>query len=277
WVYGRPPEHMARIEACAEALFDADRESTMAALQQAIELRTEYNHEFRVRWPDGSVHWLAGRGQAVYDRAGKPLRVLGVNWDQTARKKAEIALKSERQRLVDLFQQAPAFVAVLSGPEHVFELANPLYQKLVGPRSLIGKAVKEAIPEAEQQGFVAILDRVYQSGEPFVAHDHSVMLARGRNGVQEQVFLDFVYQPIREPDGDVTGIIVFGVDVTVRGKAEQALRETEKLAAVGRLASSIAHEINNPLEAVTNLIYLSATRAENPELQAYLDLAQQEL
>jgi PAS domain S-box-containing protein len=277
WVYGRPPEHVARIEACAQAILDADRESTMAALQHAIAGRTEYNHEFRVRWPDGSVHWLAGRGQGVYDRAGNPIRVLGVNWDQTARKKAELALQTERQRLVELFQQAPAFVAVLRGPEHVFELTNPLYQELVGPRSLIGKTVKEAIPEVAQQGFFEILDRVYQRGEPVVAHDLPVLRARGRNGVQEQVFLDFVYQPIREADGEVTGIIVFGVDVTVRSKAEQALRETEKLAAVGRLASSIAHEINNPLEAVTNLLYLSGSLAETPTLKSYLDLAQQEL
>jgi signal transduction histidine kinase len=277
WVYGRPPEHVARIEACAEAILEADRESTMAALQHAIELRKEYNHEFRVRWPDDSVHWLAGRGQAVCDRNGNPIRVLGVNWDQTARKKAELALQAERQRLDELFRQAPAFVAVLRGPDHIFELANPLYQELVGPRSLVGKSVKQAIPEAEQQGFIGILDRVFRSGEPFVAHDLPVLIARGRGDVQEQVFLDFVYQPIREADGEVTGIIVFGVDVTIRGKAERALRETEKLAAVGRLASSIAHEINNPLEAVTNLIYLSASLADTPTLKSYLDLAQQEL
>ena len=277
WVYGCPPEHMGTIDRCAGAVLEEDRESTREALQKAVDSGAEYNHEFRVRWPDGSVHWLAGRGRAVYDREGRAIRVLGVNWDQTARKKAEFALKAERERLKELFQQAPAFVAVLRGPEHIFELTNPLYQELVGPRSLIGKPVKEAIPEAETQGFIEILDRVYSTGEPFVAHDQSIMIARGPRGTHEERLLDFVYQPIRDAEAEVTGILALGVDVTVRGKAEQALREAEKLAAVGRLASSIAHEINNPLEAVTNLVYLSASLADTPQLKSYLDLAQQEL
>jgi signal transduction histidine kinase len=89
-------------------------------------------------------------------------------------------------------------------------------------------------------------------------------------------YLDFVYRPRRDAQGTITGVIVLGVDVTENKRTEQALLQTEKLAAVGRLASSIAHEINNPLEAVTNLLYL-ARRSDGPETQEYLTMAEIEL
>ena len=91
------------------------------------------------------------------------------------------------------------------------------------------------------------------------------------------VISTFVYQPRREQDGTVSGIIVLGVDVTESKRAEQVLLQSEKLNAVGRLASSIAHEINNPLEAVTNLLYLAQRSAVSPTAQHYLETAEVEL
>jgi PAS domain S-box-containing protein len=186
-------------------------------------------------------------------------------------------LQQQRERLADLFQQAPAFFAVLRGPEYVFEMINPLYQELIGQRPVIGKSIREAVPEAEGQGFIALLDEVYRSGKPFVGRRTPVHLARIPSQPLEERFLDFVYQPRREPDGTISGIIALGVDVTESKRAELALMQTEKLAAVGRLASSIAHEINNPLEAVTNLLYLARETAWNPETREYLAIADREL
>ena len=186
-------------------------------------------------------------------------------------------LQQQRERLADLFQQAPAFFAVLRGPEYIFEMINPLYQELVGQRDLIGKSVREALPEAEGQGFIALLDEVYRSGKSFVGRRTPIHLARTASQSLEERFLDFVYQPRREADGTISGIIVLGVDVTESKRAEKALMQTEKLAAVGRLASSIAHEINNPLESVTNLLYLARETAINPETREYLNIADREL
>jgi len=186
-------------------------------------------------------------------------------------------LQQERKRLVDLFEQAPALFAVLRGPEHIFEMINPLYQELLGERNLLGKPVRVAVPEAEQQGFFELLDRVYQTGEPFVGHGIRIHLARSAGQPLEERFLDFVYQPIREADGGVSGIIALGVDVTERKRTEEALIQAEKLTAVGRLASSIAHEINNPLEAVTNLLFLVQTSTNRSERESYLAQAQEEL
>jgi PAS domain S-box-containing protein len=186
-------------------------------------------------------------------------------------------LQQQRERLADLFQQAPAFFAVLRGPEYIFEMINPLYQELVGERPVIGKSIREALPEAEGQGFIALLDEVYRSGKSFVGRRTPIHLARTASLPLEERFLDFVYQPRREADGTISGIIVLGVDVTESKRAEQALMQTEKLAAVGRLASSIAHEINNPLESVTNLLYLARETSWNPETREYLEIADREL
>jgi len=186
-------------------------------------------------------------------------------------------LQQQRERLADLFQQAPAFFAVLRGPDYIFEMINPLYQQLMGQRDLIGKSVREAVPEAEGQGFIALLDEVYRSGKSFVGRRTPIHLARTASQPLEERFLDFVYQPRREADGTISGIIALGVDVTESKRAEMALMQTEKLAAVGRLASSIAHEINNPLESVTNLLYLARETAWNPETREYLNIADREL
>jgi PAS domain S-box-containing protein len=204
--------------------------------------------------------------------------------ETTQRKRLEIEraslikeLEQKRAQLTDLFQQAPAFFAVVRGPEHIFELTNPLYQELIGQRRVIGKAAREALPEADEQGFLALLDRVYQTGEPFVGHGTPMRLARTAGQPLQEHYLDFIYQPMRESDGTISGIIVLGVDVTESKRAEQVLVQTEKLAAVGRLASSIAHEINNPLESVTNLLYLVETTSEKEVRLQYLAQAQAEL
>jgi PAS domain S-box-containing protein len=203
--------------------------------------------------------------------------MVGINWNITARKEAEERLSIERSRLTELFEQAPAFIATVRGPNHLFEMVNHSYQNLVGSRDLIGRSVLEALPEAEQQGFVALLDRVYQTGEIHVAHAARISLSRTPGEPPEDRYLDYVYQPMREIDGSTSGVIALGVDVTERRRAEQALLKAEKLAAVGRLASSIAHEINNPLESVTNLLYLARRSAELEDVHSYLDTAEQEL
>jgi signal transduction histidine kinase len=169
------------------------------------------------------------------------------------------------------------FLAVLHGPEHMFEMHNLRYGELIGQRNVIGKTIRDAMPEAADQGFLEILDGVYRSGEAFIAHSHPIDLQRIPDKPLERRYLDFVYQPMRGIDGSVTGIIILGVDTTERKNALDALLNTEKLAAVGRLAASIAHEINNPLSSVTNLLYLARNGSNLDEIQGFLDTAEREL
>jgi PAS domain S-box-containing protein len=136
-------------------------------------------------------------------------------------------LQSERARLASAFAQSPAFLAVMGGPEHVFESVNERYIQLIGMRNPIGRPVREVVPEVAGQGFFEIMDRVYRTGEPYVGQGVRMMLRRHPGRELEPTWLDFVYQPLRGPDGAVTGILVHGIDVTHRHQIENALRESE--------------------------------------------------
>jgi len=222
------------------------------------------------------VYWTYGYSP-VYQQTGEIVGTLVVCTETTSSILARRQVQFEMERLSALFEQAPAFFAVLSGPDHVFEMTNGPYQQLIGHRSVLGKPLREALPEAEQQGFLALLKGVYHTGKPFVGRGTPIHLARTSNHPLELRYLDFVYQPRREPDGSISGVIVLGVDVTEAKVTEQILLQSEKLNAVGRLASSIAHEINNPLESVTNLIYLAQSTAVNPQTKEFLKTAEVEL
>jgi PAS domain S-box-containing protein len=140
---------------------------------------------------------------------------------------AHLSEAAEMQRLRQLFEQSPSFMAVLRGPEHRVELSNPQYQLLVAHRDVLGKPIREAVPEVEGQGFFELLDRVYSTGEAFFAYAAPITIQRTPGAAPEDRFLDFVYQPIRDAGGEVTGIFVEGVDVTDAREAVAALRESE--------------------------------------------------
>jgi PAS domain S-box-containing protein len=131
------------------------------------------------------------------------------------------------RRLREMFVQSPNFSALLQGPEHQFVLTNPAYQQLIGHRSVIGLTVREAVPEAERQGFTDLLDSVFATGEAFVGKDVQIVLQRSAEGPPETRYLDFVYQPIKDAAGNVTAIFVEGADITERHNSEEALRASE--------------------------------------------------
>ncbi len=137
-------------------------------------------------------------------------------------------------RLHDLFRQAPGAVALLHGPDHVYELVNDAYSALIGHREVIGKSLAEALPEVVGQGFVELMHNVYRTGQSYVGHAVPVLLARQPGGPQEERLLDFVYQPIRNRSGAVTDIFVEATDVTDRLKAEADRAEAEAKAASRR-------------------------------------------
>ena len=157
---------------------------------------------------------------------------------------ASRALTEERGLLRQLFEQAPGFVCFLRGPGHVFELANASYQQLVGHRPILGKPLREALPEVEAQGFVELLDRVSRTGVPFVGRGVKVLVQQAPGGALEERFLDFVYQPITGAGGEVSGIFVQGIDITAQLRAEEergALLEAERAARARAEAAERQH------------------------------------
>ena len=163
----------------------------------------------------------------VRDENGKVAGIMDTVVEMTGKVHGERELKAERERLLQLFEQAPSFMAVLRGPDHVFEYLNPQYLKLINGRNVVGKTVVEGLPEIAEQGFITLLDGVYESGEPYTAHAARVELRQDNGGIEER-FLDFVYQPIRDASGEVTGVFVEGSDVTERHRAERAVHEREE-------------------------------------------------
>ena len=138
-------------------------------------------------------------------------------------------IRQESQHFYRLLMDAPAIIAVLKGPQHVYELTNPLYQQVVGGnRNLIGKPIREALPELEGQGIYELLDEVYSTGEPHIDSELLVKLDRTERGVLENVYFNFVFQPIKNENDQTEGIFIHAVDVSEFVIARQRARESEE-------------------------------------------------
>jgi PAS domain S-box-containing protein len=161
------------------------------------------------------------------DDQGDVVGLFGACIETTAQIVAVRALTAEREQFARLFEQSPSFIAVLRGPEHRFELVNPAYRQLIAHRNVIGRPVRDAVPEVEGQGFFELLDNVYSSGKAFTGASVPITIQRTPNAEPERRFLDFVYQPIRDADGAISGIFVEGVDVTEAQDTLVALSKSE--------------------------------------------------
>jgi signal transduction histidine kinase len=132
----------------------------------------------------------------------------------------------EREALFHILADTPAAVAVLRGPQHRFEYVNGAYQQLFPDRQLTGRPVAEALPETEEAGFLAQLDRVYRTGETFFGLELPMHLAPADGRPAQQVNYTFTYQAYRE-NGQIAGISIFAFDVTEQVLARQQ-REAER-------------------------------------------------
>ncbi len=166
--------------------------------------------------------------------------------------------RENARRLEAIFQKAPVAISILRGPTHVFEIANERYRKISGRENPIGRTVAEVSPEAAEQGFVALLDRVYQSGERFVAEAQLIRLNTGAGGAPVDYFFDILYEPLADVSGKVTGIAAIGYDVTAtvaaRRSAEAANTTKDEFLAM------LGHELRNPLAPIATALELMRTR-----------------
>ncbi|WP_245292809.1 hybrid sensor histidine kinase/response regulator [Pararhizobium arenae] len=195
--------------------------------------------------------WMNLDYSPIIGEDGKPAAVMAIVVETTRRVKAEKALKGERKRLKRMFEQAPGFMAMLTGSDHRFEMANEAYLHLIGGRDIIGQPLLEALPELKGQGFESLLDRVAESGEAYVGKSTAVLLQRA--GIVEERYLDFIYQPIVDEERNHIGIFVQGSDVTEQKRAELALRhETSVLGVLNKLGADLAAE--RDLDKVVQMI-----------------------
>jgi signal transduction histidine kinase len=174
---------------------------------------------------------------------------------------SEQRMAAERERFAELFQQAPSFMAMLRGPEHVFEMVNPAYRQLIPDRDVLGKKLADALPEAAAQGYLELLDRVYRSGEAYTALGAEFSFQNSPAGPRVTRQLDFVYQPIVDAQGEVSGIFVVGSDTTERFRAVHALREADQRK--DEFLAMLAHELRNPLAPIRNAAQILARKFFN--------------
>jgi PAS domain S-box-containing protein len=201
--------------------------------------------------------WMDLFYSPVIAEDGKPGGVIAVVVETTERVLARRAAVAQGERLSQMFEDAPGFMAQLDGPEHIFVFTNAAYRQLVAHRDVIGRSVREALPELVGQGFFELLSTVYNSGEAFRGHAVPATILRTPGAPPEQRLLDFIYQPVRDASGAVVGIFVEGTDVTESERSAAALRENEaRLAFLDRLgrATSESHDADAILSITTKLV-----------------------
>lgn len=140
-----------------------------------------------------------------------------------------MALTRDQILLEEIFANSPAFIAVLHGPDFIFEKVNKKYYEIVGHRELLGKKLTEAIPEIKDQPFPDILARVLESGLPFRADEIPAEIQRTPGGPIETRYVDLVYQRILDHDGKPNNILAHGVDVTDKVIARMKQEEADRL------------------------------------------------
>jgi len=161
------------------------------------------------------------------DETGSVAGLFGACIETTDRVLAERRQAAAQARQQQMFEQAPSFMCILRGPDHVFEFVNNAHRKLFNSDNWIGKPAREAFPDLANQGYFDLLDQVFASGERYVATSAPVRFRRAPGGPGEERLLDFIYEPITDDAGHVTGIFCEGFDVTEARRSELALRESE--------------------------------------------------
>lgn len=162
-------------------------------------------------------------------------------------------LHEEKRRFATLLMEAPAIFAVTRGPDHVFELSNPLHRELLGNEDPIGRAALEVLPQLERGEAIDVLDRVYDTGEPVQLREFPVPIPDA-TGMEVERFFDWTALPLRDVDGAVSGLLIFAYEVSAqvhaREKAEEATRTKDDFLAM------LGHELRNPLAPITTAIEL---------------------
>ncbi|MFL6659135.1 MAG: ATP-binding protein [Massilia sp.] len=195
-------------------------------LQNAIDVSNLYNFDRESNLPSLNLQSGALESDHNFNRAQMHEAVTRI-------------LNDERGHLRNLFNQAPGFVAVLTGPKHIFEMVNEAYYQLVGHREIEGKGAMEALPELAGQGFEELLNGVFRTGEPYFGRGIPIYLQRNPNGPTTLRHIDLSYQPYRAADGAIQGIFAQGYDVTDAFEATAAREKSEELLRQGMIAAKM--------------------------------------
>jgi PAS domain S-box-containing protein len=261
-----------------EAVHFEDRECTDKAVRTALKRREDYDVEMRTIWPDGSLRWVSSRGRAYYDDSGQPVRMSGAVLDITNRKRAEESLRqSERRWATTLHSIGDAVISTDANGRVMF--MNEVAEKLTGwsLSEAQGRDLNEVFNIVNEMTRIkpeSPVAKVVRMGQVVALANHTALISRSGT----ELPIEDSGAPIRDKDGQVTGVVLVFHDISEKKRAEKAVRDSERLAMTGRLASSLAHEIHNPLDAVGNLLFLIDQDADSSEaVRQHVSLASEEV
>ena len=207
--------------------------------------------------------WFTFSFSPLRDDSGKIAGLFYTVSETTERILVERRLAAESEQLRNefqaLYEQAPGFLATSRGPQHLFTFANASYREFVCRDQLVGLTVAEAIPELVDQGLIGLLDQVYETGKRLVGNGMQIDLVNPATGLVVQRYCNYIYQPVRDAQGVITGLFCQGYDVTQQRQTADALSALQselihvsRVNAMGTMAATLAHELNQPLSAVVN-------------------------
>jgi PAS domain S-box-containing protein len=267
-VFGIPKEQPVRVP---EDFLKHVHPEDLPGVREGIErtrLGEDFEGEYRILMPDGSIRWIYDRAKMLFED-GKPLYLVGACMDTTTRKQADMP----RLRLAAIVESSDDAI-VSKSLTGIVTSWNKGAQRMFGytPEEMIGRPITTIIPPELYSDETHILQRL-QRGERI---EHFETVRVHKNG--ELVEVSLTVSPVRDDFGRIVGAAKIARNITERKKAEQALRTSEKLASAGRMAATIAHEINNPLESIVNLLYLACCDpALTQQTRGYLTAADEEL
>jgi PAS domain S-box-containing protein len=220
--------------------------------------------DYRYEHPELGLRWLYCKGSRIQGET----RMFGIVQDITARKSAQEA----SQRLAAIVECSDDAI-ISKDLDGIVTSWNPCAERMFGytAQEMIGRPIVTIIPPELHDDESRILSTIAR-GER-IEHFETVRL----NKDGERIDVSLTVSPIKDENGRIVGAAKIARDITERKKAENALHTSEKLASVGRLAATVAHEINNPLGAVMNFIYLAKTTPLPADALRYLNSAEEEL
>ncbi len=267
-LFGLPATREVRTTEDFVRLVHGDDIPDVLAAMERSRRGADFEMEYRVLLADGSVRWLYDRGKMVW-KDGKPHYLVGGCTDVTTRKREEIS----RFRLAAIVESSDDAI-VSKDLNGVVTSWNAAAERIFGYKAaeMVGRPITTIIPPELHHDELRILETL-RRGERI---DHFETVRVTKSG--ERIDVSLTISPVRDKDGRIVGAAKIARDITQRKKTEDALRMSDKLATTGRLAATVAHEINNPLESIVNLVYLAKSQKGLPEnVGEYLRAAEEEL
>jgi PAS domain S-box-containing protein len=257
-------------EAYLNLIHPQDRDRLLLAIRQSLEARVDYQIEHRILWPDGSVHWVACRGDVLRDADGTPVRMLGTVMDVTARKEVELKLLDSEGRLRAILDHSPALI-FLKDPAGRYLDCNRQFERTfrLTRDTILGQTDAELFPAQQAAVFRANDLLVLEARRPLQFEE----VALHEDGPHTSIVFKF---PLINLEGIPYAVGGLATDITDRKRTEEALaRARDQAMETARLKSeflaTVSHEVRTPMNGVIGMTGLLLDTALTPEQQEYAE------